>query len=123
MFSSNGEMRYGDEIRFARTLPDGDVVVVTAGELRWLKPDGAVRWQAVLPYEPSGAPLLSRGGDVWIPTLEGTLLRATPESGARPVARHRRHPRERPADPGEEQEILADIGENAHRLPCCWAPR
>lgn len=87
LFSSNGPMRYGDDIRFARALPNGDLLVATEGELRWMKPDGALRWKAGLPAEPSGPPLLAPDGDVWIPTLEGTVLRATPESGARAVAR------------------------------------
>lgn len=88
VFSSNGPVELGQDLRFARTLPEGGTLVASRSALRWLGPAGAVLREVVLDAEPSAPPLLGSGGEAWIPSVEGTLLGVAPgESTARAVAR------------------------------------
>lgn len=111
MFSSNGEVQFDDEIRFARALPNGDLLVVKERELSWFEPNGALRWRTALPVEPSGTPVVGPNGSVWIPTLEGTVLRATAQLGARRVARVGFSPVSELKIAPSGQHLLAGAGE------------
>ena len=87
-FSSHGAMSLGDGLRFGRALPEGGALLSTRTELQWLAATGVAARQVALPAEPSAPPLLAASGEVWVPTVDGTLLGVEPgATEARPVAR------------------------------------
>jgi len=87
-FSSHGPMNRGDGLRFGRALPEGGELLSTRSELQWLGPSGAAVRRVALAAEPSAPPLLAASGEVWVPTVDGTLLGVEPGmTEARPVAR------------------------------------
>jgi len=87
-FSSHGPMNLGDGLRFGRALPEGGELVSTRSELQWLGPSGAVARSVALGAEPSAPPLVASTGEVWVPSVDGTLLGVEPgASQARPLAR------------------------------------
>ena len=87
-FSSHGPMNVGDGLRFGRALPEGGTLLSTRTELAWLGATGATLRRVALAVEPSAPPLLAASGEVWVPTVDGTLLGVEPGAPeARPVAR------------------------------------
>lgn len=87
-FSSHGPMNLGDGLRFGRALPEGGELFSTRSELEWIGPNGAAVRRVTLGAEPSAPPLLAASGEVWVPSVDGTLLGV--EAGAtqaRAVAR------------------------------------
>jgi hypothetical protein len=110
-FSSHGPMDLGDGLRFGRQLAEGGQLLSTRSELRWLKPTGAVERSVPLVAEPSAPPLVGPLGEIWIPTVEGTLLGIEPNGVvARPVARVGFSPVSALVPEGDDQ-IVAATGE------------
>ena len=73
-FSSDGPMDLGDGLRFGSFLAGGGQLLSTRTELRWLNATGAAVRTVALGVEPSAPPLLGSEGEIWIPTVDGTVL-------------------------------------------------
>lgn len=110
-FSSDGPVDLGDGLRFGRFLEDGGKLVGTRSELRWMSPTGKPLRTVQLPIEPSAAALLEPNGEVWVPTIDGTLLGVAPQADAAlPVARIGFGPVSTVVAEGDDQ-IVAASGE------------
>ena len=87
-FSSHGPMQLSDGLRFGRTLPERALLLSTRSELRWVGPTGAMVRTVGLDAEPSATPLVGANGEVWVPSVDGTLFGVDPDATeARAVAR------------------------------------
>lgn len=81
------EWVFEDEFGFSGgpvVAADGTVYVASnGGKLVALDPDGAVRWEAVLPAPPVGAPALGASGDVYVADRSGNLSAVKPDGNLR----------------------------------------